>query len=255
MYQIVICDDDPVFISYIKRLLTATCSLADRECLVREYASGEQLVWDLEGPGQIDLLILDIQLKGMDGYAVAEKFRRKFPDAVLVFCSGVFGPTTSSFYSAPFRYILKSDSEQEILHTLSEALGEADRLHRREFLIGHYHGSTFHIEYYDILYIENEKRGGKIKVREASKKAYDAEKILVSRKLPVLEEELAPHGFAMPNKSFLVNLYHVDVVRKNEIELDNGEVIGISRLFKSHFSEMYAKFPGGKYDNIRLPKS
>jgi len=37
-----------------------------------------------------DLLIVDVQMPGINGNETARQFRKQFPDTVLVFCSGIF---------------------------------------------------------------------------------------------------------------------------------------------------------------------
>lgn len=93
MYYIGICDDDSVFIEYIKRLFSRFCT----EIEFYEYLSGEELVQDMQKQEKYDLLVLDVAMPGMDGNETAKKFREQFPDTLLVFCSGVCMPTVQSF--------------------------------------------------------------------------------------------------------------------------------------------------------------
>lgn len=69
MYHIGICDDDPIFIKYIKRLF---CEV-QREIEFYEYLSGEALIQDMQTRESYDLLILDMQLPGMDGNETAKR--------------------------------------------------------------------------------------------------------------------------------------------------------------------------------------
>lgn len=47
-----------------------------------------------------------------------------------------------------------------------------------------------------------------------------------------LISEVPSELFVSPHKSFLVNLNHISSIEKNEIFLDDGEMIPISRAFK-----------------------
>ena len=109
MYHIGICDDDPVFIEYIKRLIFMENTLVE----FYEYLSGKELIQDMQKRERYDLLILDVCLPDMDGNETARKFREQFPDTLLVFCSGVCMPTTQSFETTPYRYWLSKIQKKE----------------------------------------------------------------------------------------------------------------------------------------------
>lgn len=74
MYHIGICDDDPIFIKYIKRLFREV----QREIEFYEYLSGEALIQDMQMRESYDLLILDMQLPGMDGNETAKSLENSF---------------------------------------------------------------------------------------------------------------------------------------------------------------------------------
>lgn len=107
MYNIVICDDDINFITYMKEMILQ-CGLSQQEVEFYDALSGEECIHVVQRMGSCDLLILDMQMEGMDGHTTAKCFRKSFPDSLLVFCSGVLQPTDESFKVTPFRYLQKS---------------------------------------------------------------------------------------------------------------------------------------------------
>lgn len=123
MYRIGICDDDPVFIKYIKRLF---CE-AQREIEFYEYLSGEALIQDMQVRETYDLLILDVQMPGMDGNETARNFRKQFPNTLLVFCSGVCMPTVESFEVTPYRYWLKEYTEERLQQEIAGVLDKIEK--------------------------------------------------------------------------------------------------------------------------------
>ena len=113
MYKIVICDDDKNFISYMKEMLLR-CDLSERQVTFYEVTSGEECLLTVERMTSCDLIILDMQMSGMDGHATAKQFRKLFPDSLLVFCSGVSKPTDESFKTTPFRYLRKNYGDDKL---------------------------------------------------------------------------------------------------------------------------------------------
>ena len=88
MYNIAICDDDREFIEFVKgimRELNFTNNIN-----LYEYLSGEQFLFDIDNGHDLDLIILDIQMKEIGGNEVAVELRKRFKNIVLVFCSGVY---------------------------------------------------------------------------------------------------------------------------------------------------------------------
>ena len=64
MIRIAICDDEKHMSDHIKAFVYDFFHKKNREIHLRTFLSGEEL---LHYNGQIDILFLDIQMKGMDG--------------------------------------------------------------------------------------------------------------------------------------------------------------------------------------------
>lgn len=122
MYRIAICDDEEYFREYMKKVIV-NAEGADSDLQFEFYNSGEQLLdTEKEHLLQIDLLILDMQLSGMDGYRTAENFRKINNNVVLIFCSGVVLPSVEAFYAQPYRYLLKAYTEERMQIEMKEVL-------------------------------------------------------------------------------------------------------------------------------------
>ncbi len=247
MYRIAICDDDEIFIQYLKGILLKARGERKREFKINEYNLGEALIHDLDRKLSFDLLILDIQLGGIDGDKTAEIFREKLPDAVLVFCSGVRPPTIQSFVATPFRYLMKTQSEEEFIHVMGEVLDEVERKLEEPYFMGHYRNTAIKVKLKNILYIEKAKRGSRIVVSPKSKEAEFDGKILTNKKIDELAEEFKKFGFALPHNSYLVNMNHIELMNSNDFLLDNGEVMTISRTYQRNFKEAFVRCFANKY--------
>ena len=65
MFRIAICDDDRDFIFYLKKRITAVLGESS-ETEFFEYHSGRELLFDLYGQPEFDVLFLDEPFKGLD---------------------------------------------------------------------------------------------------------------------------------------------------------------------------------------------
>lgn len=245
MYNVAICDDSKVFVSYIRRIIECAADKKGDSFKIYEYFSGEELVCNLDGHIQYDLLILDMQLGGINGDETAGVFREKFPYTVIVFCSGVYLPTVKSFKVTPFRYLLKSYSEKEFIIEMEEILNEMERIKNDSYIVGHYKSNFVRVQIRNILYIENSKRGSRVTVSKNSKEAEFDGDILIDKKLLELSNEYMELVFA--HSSYLVNLNHVVKINKSELFLDNGESLTISRTYNKVFREAFTKNISKKY--------
>ncbi|MBS4933456.1 MAG: response regulator transcription factor [Clostridiales bacterium] len=245
MYHIAICDDDKVFISYIKKILNYAKGNNKYQFKIYEFCSGEDLVNSLDASMHLDLLILDMELGGIDGDETARQFRKKFKDTVLVFCSGVRTPTVKSFKVTPYRYLLKSYSDMQFVYELKEILAEVEKKSKEEYIIGHYRNNVIKVNIHNILYIENAKRGSKIIVCSDCDEAKFEGQILVNEKLGMLSDKFYELAFA--HNSYIININHVEKIVNNEVYLDNGECLSVSRTYQKSFRHIFTKSIAEKY--------
>lgn len=244
LYHVAICDDDREFMAYVKRII-GQVKKDDEEISFYEYTSGEELIDNLDGGIQYDLLILDMQMGEMDGDETARCFRQKYPDAVLSFCSGACMPSVASFKATPFRYLLKSYTDEKFMTEMREILDEVGRNLKESYVIGHYRNSAIRVKIRNILYIENAKRGSRIVVSDNSEEAGFEGVLLLDEKLRELAERFEELEFA--HNSYIVNIDHVEYVAGNELLLDSGEHLSISRAYQKSFREIFTKHIANKY--------
>lgn len=245
MYHIAICDDDKVFIAYIKKILKLANVSNQYQLKIYEFYSGEELVQNLDDDMCLDLLILDMELGGIDGDEVAKQFRMRFKDSVLVYCSGVRTPTVKSFKATPYRYLLKSHSDKQFVCEVKEILKEVEKKAKQEFIVGHYRNNVIRVNVNNILYIENAKRGSKVTVCGDCEEAKFEGKILLDDKLEVLSQRYYSLCFA--HSSYIININHIDKIVNNEAYLDNGECLSVSRTYQKALRKHFTRSIADKY--------
>ena len=76
MYHIAICDDNENYIVYLEKLLMGRVFSDSEDIRFYRYRSGEELDRDLYKNIPFDLLILDMQMKSLDGDETAKRFRK-----------------------------------------------------------------------------------------------------------------------------------------------------------------------------------
>lgn len=241
MYHIAICDDEEEFLVYMKKIILELEK--QEEIVFHEYLSGEALLEELPKTGQCDLLILDIQLQGIDGNETGKKFRQEFPDSVLVFCSGVYLPTVESFEVTPYRYLLKEYTKEHMKQELVPIIEKMKQNQMLPYIVGKKDNNFVKIYTKDIRYIENARRGSLIHCcLKGKEEVYGSE-----LKLDQLQEKLQDFGFCYAHNSYLVNLECVMTAGATELELDTGEKLSIARSKVKEFRQRFAYRLAGKY--------
>lgn len=247
MYHIKIVDDDIEFIKYMKDIITNSC-INDELYDIEGFGSGEEFTEKLDSLDFCDLLILDMQMKKLDGHATAQIFREKFPEAILVFCSGVSYPTDESFKTTPFRYLLKSYSEDKMKMEMEAIIRELQRKSQEAFIVGHNRKNIIKLRPSDILFIENNKRGSIIHMTENKSKEFPFQ-VNSKEKLKELYKQLAPYHFEYAHNSYLVNLRYVTkYMAAGYIELTDGTQLNVSRSKQQTFKLALVTLVAEKYD-------
>lgn len=117
----------------------------------------------------------------------------------------------------------------------------------------------------DILYVTNHNRGSKVVVRGLSNreswKHFDWEKhkrwakecdngvvhIYSNEKLEEWYKQLKEKGFEYSHCSYIVNMFAIDIVQSDDVILEDGETISISKTRRGQFHKRLTEVYGKKY--------
>lgn len=253
MYKIAICDDNYEDLKRLKKLL-----LDNKECPenieILEYDTGEECIYDI--PLDLNVLLLDIQLTGMDGNEVAKHIRNISKDLILVFCTAAVLPSVESFIVQPYRYIMKYFQEEEIAKNFEDILKEMKNRKGSYYLNIKSGGKFTQVDLNNIIYIAIHNRVTKICLNEQDKEkiAFTFEtqseapkELITNRKLEDIYEELKDRGFEYAHNSYIVNMDYVVRIEGSYIKLKNEMELNLSRSRKVVFNKRFSEYLGLKY--------
>ena len=118
----------------------------------------------------------------------------------------------------------------QFVSELKEILEEVEKKSKEEYIVEHYRNNVIRVNIKNILYIENAKRGSKITVCSDCDEAKFDGQILVDDKLETLSVKFYELAFA--HSSYIINISHVEKILGNEVYLDSGECLSISRPYQ-----------------------
>lgn len=227
MYNIAICDDDREFIEFVKGIMREL-NFANNINLY-EYLSGEQFLFDIDNGHDLDLIILDIQMKEIGGNEVAVELRKRFKNVVLVFCSGVYKPSPENIKVAPFRFLLKEYSKEKMLEEFSEIFEYLKNKKDEPAILCYDKKYTIKVNISEIIYASIARRGTEIHTYDKDGGTNNKRIYFCKQSLQKLYEILKKYNFAYAHNSYVVNLRYICKRSNEEIQMSNGEILSVSR--------------------------
>ena len=245
MYYVAICDDDLNFADYIEKILVGRVGMNPNDVKFYKYSSGEDLVKTLDEGIPYHLLILDMQMKQLDGDATAKEFRKKYPYAVLVFCSGVCHPTVKSFEANAYRYLMKEYDSDRMERELKVIVEEVKKREATPSVLISYRNNNIFVVPEDILYVSIRKHGSTVYLYDRASK--ETTEHLCSKSISDLFDEVGNFRFAYAHNSYFANLGYVTGIMNNEVKLIDGSTLTMSRSMEKNFREALTTYLSGRY--------
>lgn len=224
--RIAICDDNEKYITEkIKPLTERAASEANCSAEITLFTDGNKLVCEFEQGRCYDMVILDIDMPEINGKAVAEKLRLLNSGFFLLFITSY---RAEVFNTIPYRinaFIPKDSSDSEIAAEIRRVLIDY-AAHKPEFLLF----DTVNGEERSALKLTAEDIFCFCCVRrKVYLKTGNREYQLCSVRISELAKRFADKGFFEVCRGYVVNISKIRSVNSIDIELDNGEIIPLSR--------------------------
>ena len=88
MLRIAICDDEETIRNYISGMVSSWTMSRGVDHEIRSFSSAESFLFEYEGNPTYDILLLDIEMPGMDGVTMARRIRERNDLIQIVFITG-----------------------------------------------------------------------------------------------------------------------------------------------------------------------
>lgn len=230
MIQVVVCDDEPLFVDYLKKMLSDEFMKQGTVCEFRSYTDGECFLNE-EKNRKIDLIFLDIHMPGISGMDVAAQMKEQNRKVVFVTNYEHFVFPALQYY--PFYFLRKSSLKDEVPGLVQEFLR---RLNEKKVVFQYkVRENIYTIPCEDIMYLTHYRHNVIIhnKVNE---------EICFRSTIRACEGQLDLQRFAKVNSGTLVNLQYCESLCRNNLMMKNGKSIAISREHYKIVREQFMKF-------------
>lgn len=221
--RIAVCDDEAEYCKQIQRMIEKMYHSLD--VIVDTYQTGHDLLRQFEKQNY-DLIFLDIEMPGIDGMSLARKLRKKREELRLVFLTSHVEYALKGYEVQALRYLTKpvqEDKLKEVLFYVTEQMQSQKNIWLKTS------AGEEQVSVSDILYLEAQDQNISINTAERS--------YLVRYNLRDFERELREYGFFRIHRGYLVSLGKISSVRKNEVTLDGGVLLPLSRAKEKPLKE------------------
>lgn len=230
---IAIIEDDPTEANMLRSHFARYAPENGEEFDIKWFPNGNAF---LDGYQPIyDLVMMDIDLPGLNGMATAERLRRVDRSVTLVFVTNLARYAAKGYAVDAIDFLLKPVSYANFTVTIQRALLRCRYSHQPDLLITIPDG-VYRIAVSRIKYIE---------VTNHTLAYHTTEGVLSSSgNLKDVEERLPAGQFIRCNRCYLVNLAFVRAVRGHTLVLDMDE-LQISRPKRAMVLEALNNYLGG----------
>lgn len=221
-YRVLVVDDEPLARERLKRLLLEH---ADFKCIAEAGDGNAAVSWLQQF--KADVVLLDIQMPGLDGLQTAEKLNDLEHPPVVIFCTAYDDHAVSAFRVDAADYLLKPIRKEELARALSRAI---ERLERRAALPEsaartHLSARTpqglILIPVDDVLYFSADQKYVSVHYVQDG----GLREILIDDSLKQLEEEFPQH-FLRIHRSTLVAVKRISCLES----VDDGVILSLKEL-------------------------
>ena len=201
---------------------------------IHTYRHSDNLQYDLQDGISCDLFLLDIEMPGMDGMALAKEINAVLPTAGIIFITSHLEYAVAAYEYSVFRYIPKNRIDGK----LTAALKDFYRLYELERNDCYLINVKNHVEklpYKDIFYVLKDGKYAVFHLRNGQTAS-------VRRTLSQVYAQVNQEYFCFADRGCIINLANVMGMNGENIIMPDGQHITISRSGVAGFKSVLLRF-------------
>lgn len=213
MIQIAIVEDDRNYADTLVKYMKRYEEESSHRFQIFTFADGEDIIENYKG--NYDIILMDIEMRFMDGMTTAEEIRKSDSEVVIIFITNMPQYAMKGYAVEALDYVLKPINYYAFSQRIDRALTRMKK-RTKKYLSLSYKGAVKKLDISEIYYIEVQNhdliyytRNGEFTVRGTMKE---------------LEESLEGEAFFRCNKCYLINLDYVEGFQDGNVIVGADEV-------------------------------
>ncbi|WP_034443501.1 LytR/AlgR family response regulator transcription factor [Butyrivibrio sp. AE2032] len=223
MINLAIVEDEDSYAQQLTEFIQKFQEESGNYFKVTRFSDGDEITNGYKG--QFDIILMDIEMKLMDGMTAAEEIRRLDQEVVIMFITNMTNYAIRGYQVDALDYVLKPVSYFAFSQKLDRAISRIRKSDSKIISVEMPSGVK-KLDIDNIFYIESE--GHNLNFYTS------AGEFSVRARMADFEQQLSEYNFFRSNKGYLVNLKYVDGV-ENGACIIAGKQLLISRSRKSDF--------------------
>ncbi len=233
MVSVAIVEDDPGYTKRLQEYLKRYEEEYREPLQVTAYSDGDEIVENYRG--QFDLILMDIEMRFMDGMAAAEQIRKQDSRVIIIFITNMAQYAIRGYAVDALDYVLKPISYFAFSQRIRRAMG---RMKKREehYVTVNAKNGVYKIPASQLCWVESQGHRLTYHTKDAQ---YESTTASIGK----LEKELGSVNFFRCNKCYLINLRFVTGIDKDDVLLGDKN-IPVSRAKKSDLKKALVTYMG-----------
>ena len=223
-FYIAICDDEINIASSLKNQVEQFFSESEHTTEVSTFSSAEAFLFEYTENSAYDILLLDVEMKNMDGIQLAKKLRGDGFNGEIIFITSHFEFCGEGYEVDALHYLIKPVSVSKLNEVIGKAVEKL--LVEPPSVIINCDGETVKLYERDIIYVEAYLHYITIHTANGEHR--------VKENISSFEKKLS-NTFYKTHRSYLVSLKYITRISRNSVFIKGNKELPLAR---------------GKYDEI-----
>lgn len=232
MIKIAIVEDEHAYAMQLQEYLHQYEAENGEVFEISLFSDGDEIVHKYKPV--FDIILMDVEMKFMDGMSAAEEIRKVDTEVVIMFITNMPQYAIRGYAVDALDYVLKPVSYFAFSQRLNRAISRMKKRESKTLSIS-IKGGTVRLDVANITYIESQ---GHTLIFHTLSGDYET-----SGTMKDMEKELEEVNFYRGNKGYLINLAHVEGI-KDGCAVVRGEQLLLSRARKKDFMETLTRYWG-----------
>lgn len=232
--KVAVCEDEVIQINLLNNQIENWAKEKGIDISIDNFKTAESFLFQWSDYDKYDIIFLDIKLSEMSGIELSNRIREKNKIMDIVFVTGFFKYALHGYRVRALQYLMKPINTSDLYFCLDKTLDRVNLKEETSTLVIQTTKKILKLDYNKINYCI--MFSPYIEVHTSS------EKIILRKKISEMEKILPSKYFIRCHRSYIVNVKYIKSITKNNVLLENGLKIPISRGKYNEINDAFINF-------------